>query len=93
MEEEFTALQSNDTWTLVPQPSRGNVVTSKWIFRHKLKADGILDCYKARCVLWGFTQCPVLIMMKSSAWLSSLPLFGWFFLWLLLVTSLSISWT
>jgi hypothetical protein len=34
------------------------VVTGKWIFRHKLQADGTLDRYKARWVLRGFTQRP-----------------------------------
>jgi hypothetical protein len=30
----------------------------KWIFKHKLKADGSLDWYMVRWVLGGFTQCP-----------------------------------
>jgi len=34
------------------------VVTSKWIWTHKRRADGTLDRYKARWVLRGFTQCP-----------------------------------
>jgi hypothetical protein len=34
------------------------VVTDKWLFRHKLTSDGSLDRYKARWVLWGFTQRP-----------------------------------
>jgi histone deacetylase 1/2 len=34
------------------------MVTSKWIFRHKLLADGSLDRYNARWVLRGFTQRP-----------------------------------
>jgi hypothetical protein len=38
--------------------SWANVITGKWIFKHKLKADGSLDRYKARWVLWGFTQHP-----------------------------------
>jgi hypothetical protein len=38
--------------------SWANVVTDKWIFKHKLKADGSLDQYKARWVLQGLTQCP-----------------------------------
>jgi hypothetical protein len=29
----------------------------KWIFKHKLKADGSLDQNRARWVLWSFTQC------------------------------------
>jgi hypothetical protein len=43
---------------LVPRPPGANVVTGKWIFKHKLKTDGSLDRYKARWVLCGFTQCP-----------------------------------
>jgi hypothetical protein len=55
--EEYEALLSNHTWDLVPRPSGANVV-SKWIFKHKLKADGSLDRYKACWVLRGFTQRP-----------------------------------
>lgn len=58
MEEEFTALQANCTWDLVPCPTGSNVVTGKWIFRHKFRSDGGLDRYKARWVLRGFTQHP-----------------------------------
>jgi hypothetical protein len=42
---------------LVSQPPGANVITGKWIFKHKLKADGSLDRYKACWVLRGFTQC------------------------------------
>jgi hypothetical protein len=34
------------------------VVTDKWIFKYKFKADGSLDRYKARWVLQGLTQRP-----------------------------------
>jgi hypothetical protein len=56
--EEYGALTSNGTWELVPRPQSSNVVTSKWVFTHKLRADGTLDRYKARWVLRGFTQRP-----------------------------------
>uniref|UniRef100_A0A8R7UV17 Reverse transcriptase Ty1/copia-type domain-containing protein n=1 Tax=Triticum urartu TaxID=4572 RepID=A0A8R7UV17_TRIUA len=56
MVDEFSALQNNQTWDLVPRPPGANVVSGKWIFRHKLKQDGSLDRYKARWVLRGFTQ-------------------------------------
>jgi len=58
MQDEFSALLSNHTWDLVPRPSRSNVVTGKWVFKHKFKADGSLERYKARYVLRGFTQRP-----------------------------------
>jgi hypothetical protein len=57
MEEEYEALMSNGTWELVPRHQDSNVVTGKWVFTHKLCADGALDRYKARWVLQGFTQC------------------------------------
>jgi hypothetical protein len=57
--EESAALLANHTWDLVPCPSGTNVVIDKWLFCHKLTSDGSLDRYKARWVLWGFTQCPV----------------------------------
>jgi hypothetical protein len=58
MEDKYGALISNGTWELVPRPQGSNVVTSKWVFTHKLRADGALDRYKARWVLQGFTQRP-----------------------------------
>jgi hypothetical protein len=58
MEEEYVALLANHTWDLVPCPPGTNVVTSKWLFRHKLTSDISLNRYKARWVLRGFTQRP-----------------------------------
>jgi hypothetical protein len=58
MEDEYGALMSNGTWELVARPRGSNVVTDKWIFMHKLRADGSFDRYKARWVLRGFTQRP-----------------------------------
>jgi len=58
MEEEHAALLRNHTWDLVPRSPRANVVTGKWIFKHKLQADGSLDRYKACWVLRRFTQRP-----------------------------------
>jgi hypothetical protein len=58
MEEEYRAPISKETWELVPRPQGSNVITGKWVFMHKLRADGTLDRYKARWVLRGFTQRP-----------------------------------
>jgi hypothetical protein len=53
--EEYGALRTNRTWDLVPRPPQANVVTGKWIFKHKFQADGSLERYKACWVRRGFT--------------------------------------
>ncbi|KAK1692332.1 hypothetical protein QYE76_009029 [Lolium multiflorum] len=35
MQDEFDALQRNQTWTLVPRPPHANIITRKWVFKHK----------------------------------------------------------
>jgi hypothetical protein len=56
MRDEFHALQSNNTWQLVPRPPNANVVSGKWVFRQKFHSDGTLSRYKARWVCRGFSQ-------------------------------------
>nr|ABB47203.2 retrotransposon protein, putative, unclassified [Oryza sativa Japonica Group] len=56
MADEYKALVDNNTWHLVPQPPGANVVTGKWIFRHKFHSDGTLARHKARCVVRGYSQ-------------------------------------
>jgi hypothetical protein len=48
MLDEFNALLQNNTWSLIPCPAGANVVSGKWIFRHKPNPDGSLSRYKAR---------------------------------------------
>jgi hypothetical protein len=56
MAEEYKALVDNNTWRLVSRPPGANVVTVKWIFKHKFHSDGTLARHKARWVVRGFTQ-------------------------------------
>src|SRR4051812_28857804 len=56
MRAEFDALIQNNTWTLVSKPPNANVVSGKWVFRHKFHSDGSLARYKARWVCRGFSQ-------------------------------------
>jgi hypothetical protein len=53
---EFKVLQKNQTWHLLDQPPGAHIVTSKWVFKHKLLPDSTLECYKARWLVRGFTQ-------------------------------------
>lgn len=56
MADEFQALIDNNTRRLVPRPLDANIVTSKWIFKHKFHSDGSLARRKARWVVRGFSQ-------------------------------------
>ncbi|KAL8161859.1 hypothetical protein V2J09_013348 [Rumex salicifolius] len=56
MKEEYDALIKNRTWDLVPRPIGANVITGKWLFRHKLDANGNLARYKSRWVARGYSQ-------------------------------------
>jgi histone deacetylase 1/2 len=56
METEFSALQRNGTWTLVPPVSGVNLIDSRWVFKVKRHADGSIERYKARLVAKGFKQ-------------------------------------
>ncbi|XP_073351920.1 uncharacterized mitochondrial protein AtMg00820-like [Aegilops tauschii subsp. strangulata] len=56
MDQEYMALQKNQTWHLVPPPPGKNIIDCKWVFRIKRKADGSIDRYKARLVAKGFKQ-------------------------------------
>jgi hypothetical protein len=43
MDEEYAALQRNQTWDLVP-PRRGiNLIDSRWVYKVKRKADGSIE--------------------------------------------------
>jgi hypothetical protein len=48
MEEEYDALITNNTLDLVPRPVGSNVVTVKWILKHKFNSNATLEQYKAR---------------------------------------------
>ncbi|WVZ98005.1 hypothetical protein U9M48_043498 [Paspalum notatum var. saurae] len=58
MIDEYRALIANATWRLVPRPPGANVVTGKWIFKHKFHSDGTLARHKVYWVVRGFSQQP-----------------------------------
>jgi hypothetical protein len=56
MADECKALIDNGTWHLVPRPPGANVVSGKWIFKHKFHSNGTLARHKVRWVVRGFSQ-------------------------------------
>jgi hypothetical protein len=56
MADEYQALIDKGTWQLVPRPPGTNIVTGKWIFKHKFHSDGSHAHHKARWVVCDFSQ-------------------------------------
>ena len=54
MVDVFQALMRNKTWELVPATENQHIISNKWVYRVKYKADGSLDKYKAMLVAKGF---------------------------------------
>ena len=53
--KEFSALESNNTWTVVPLPPGKKTIASKWVLK-KMHADGTIERHKAHLVMKRFTQ-------------------------------------
>jgi len=53
---EIDSLESNKTWELTNLPKGCRPISSKWIFKKKLRSDSSIDKYKARLVIKGFDQ-------------------------------------
>lgn len=56
MDEEFESLVKNQTWKLVDAPAKQNVIDNRWVFKVKTSPSGVIERFKARLVIRGFTQ-------------------------------------
>ena len=56
MHEELNQFERNQVWSLVERPEDHNVIGTKWVFRNKQDASGLVVRKKARLVAQGFTQ-------------------------------------
>lgn len=56
MEDEFSSLKKNQTWTLTELPAGKNVVGCQWIYKIKYKPADSVDRYKARLVAKVYSQ-------------------------------------
>ena len=50
------SLRTHDVWDMVELPRDRKAVGSKWVYKLKMNADGLVERYKARLVPQGFTQ-------------------------------------
>ncbi|KAI3700840.1 hypothetical protein L2E82_45479 [Cichorium intybus] len=56
MKNELDALNANNTWDIVKLPKGKKPISCRWVYKVKLKADGLVERFKARLVAKGFTQ-------------------------------------
>lgn len=56
MNKEFDALESNNTWILVPLSPEKRIIRCKWVYKIKYHVDGTIERYKARLVAKGYTE-------------------------------------
>jgi hypothetical protein len=52
----MASLDKNEAWDLVELPTRTKPISSKWVFKNKLNAEGKVEKYKARLVAKGYSQ-------------------------------------
>ena len=50
------SLEKNQTWDLVPQSTRKNVVKCQLVYQTKFTSDGVVEHHKAWLVMKGFSQ-------------------------------------
>ncbi|KAL0444717.1 UNVERIFIED_CONTAM: hypothetical protein Slati_2194400 [Sesamum latifolium] len=58
MKSEMDSMGSNQVWTLVDPPKGVRPVGYKWVYKHKLGANGEVTTFKVRFVAKGYTQRP-----------------------------------
>lgn len=56
MTAEITALELNNTWSIVPLPPSKTPIGCKWVLKIKYRAFGEVERYKARLVAKGYSQ-------------------------------------
>ena len=56
MIDELDTLHKTHSWDMTTLPLRKSVVDCKWVYKIKTRADGSVECFKARLVARGFTH-------------------------------------
>jgi hypothetical protein len=55
-DNEFAFLAGMETWTLVPRPTKRQIIKSKWVFKVKRHPDHSIQKLKGRLVAMGYSQ-------------------------------------
>ncbi|GKC68121.1 RmlC-like cupins superfamily protein, partial [Tanacetum coccineum] len=56
MNKELSTLDSNNTWEITLLPPTKQAIGSKWFYKIKYRANGVVERYKALLVAKGFNQ-------------------------------------
>jgi hypothetical protein len=56
MVEEYDSIVHNDVWDVVSRPVGKSIVTSWWLYKTKIVANGRVEKHKAHFVTQGFSQ-------------------------------------
>ncbi len=56
MQMEMESLHDHDVWDFVPLPEGRKAIDSKWVFKLKTNADGLVERCKVWLVAQGYTQ-------------------------------------
>jgi len=67
MDDKFNSHIKNGTFTLVPRPTSHNVLSSRWVYKTKLQANGSIEKLKAHWVVLSFFQIPGVDYHKTFA--------------------------
>ncbi|XP_050878055.1 uncharacterized mitochondrial protein AtMg00820-like [Lathyrus oleraceus] len=67
MKEELVAIERNKTWKLTKLPKDKKAISVRWVFKVKLKPNGLIEKHKASLLARGFLQKPRLDYLEVFA--------------------------
>ncbi|KAL0367229.1 UNVERIFIED_CONTAM: Retrovirus-related Pol polyprotein from transposon TNT 1-94 [Sesamum radiatum] len=84
MRSEINLMGSNQVWTLVDLPKGVKPIGCKWVYNHKLRAEGEVTAFKDRLLAKGYTQRSGIDFEETYS-----PVTMAKFIWILLVNSMN----
>jgi hypothetical protein len=88
MAEEIGAIKKNHTWILTPLPPGKTPISTKWVYKTKLRSNGSIQRKKARLVCHGYEQREGMSYQETFA-----PVVKWASIRLLLALAASRQWS